>query len=69
MSTSVSGPLFVPGVFAKVLAATTALAVVGLAIALATSGFVALRDVIGTLLSAGIVAYMVHLLIVRRKEG
>ena len=55
------GPLFIPEIFWKVLAGTLALAVAGLVIAYAVFGSLPLRDVIGTLISATILAYMAHL--------
>ncbi|HUV29859.1 MAG TPA: hypothetical protein VMY05_02025 [Acidobacteriota bacterium] len=55
------GRLFVPDVFWKVLAVTLGLAVIGLAIAFLVSSSVPLRDVVGTLISATMLAYMAHL--------
>ncbi len=66
--TTISGQLFVRTVYWKSLIATTALATVGLIAALAISGSLALRDLIGTLLGAAIVAYIAHLWIARNKE-
>jgi len=55
------GPLFIPEIFWKVLVGTLSLAAIGLAVAFAVFGSVPLRDVIGTLISATILAYMAHL--------
>jgi hypothetical protein len=54
--------LFVPERFLRVLAVTLAVAVLGLAGVIVWSSGVAARDIVGTLLSAGIVAYWLHLL-------
>ena len=55
------GPLFIPELFMKALTVTVGLAVLGLALAYTLSGTLAVRDVIGTLISATIIAYMAHL--------
>ncbi len=62
------GPLFVPEIFWKVLVVTLALAVIGLGVAFMVFDTVALRDVIGTLISATIVAYMAHLWVWHARE-
>jgi hypothetical protein len=67
-SASTSGPVFVPAVFRRVLAATLTLAVAGLAAAFLISGSVALQDLFGTLVSAVVIAYVVHLVIACKKE-
>jgi hypothetical protein len=54
--------LFVPERFLRVLAVTLGVAVLGLAGVIVWSGGVAARDIAGALLSAGIVAYWLHLL-------
>lgn len=65
---SIKAPLFHAAVFGKTLAVTMALAVIGLGVAGAAYGDLALRDIIGTLISAGIVAYMAHLWIGAKRE-
>ena len=67
-------PLLVPGVLAKTLSATCVLVIVGFAVALRVYGTLAVRDIVGTLISATIFAYLVHLWIVMgskqyRKDG
>lgn len=59
---------FVPAVFAKVLAATLTLVVIGFVIALFVNGEIAGRDIAGALISAPIFAYMVHLWITMGKD-
>jgi len=59
---------FVPAVFAKVLAATLTVVGVGLAIALLYNGNLAWRDIIGSLVSAPLLAYLIHLWITMDKE-
>ena len=68
VSTTVPMPLMVAGVFWKVLAVAEAVAIAGLAIAGAVSGSLAARDIVGTLISAAIVAYMAHLWIGPKRE-
>jgi hypothetical protein len=58
---TLNGPLFVPRLFLKTLTATLGLAAVILVGATLLSTGVPLRDIAGTILSAGIVAYMAHL--------
>jgi hypothetical protein len=60
--------LFEPELFWKVFLVTLVLAVVGLAVSLAIYGTLAVRDVVGTFISASIVAYMAHLWIARGRE-
>lgn len=67
-SSAVGGTWFVPAIYVKALAVTLTLAGIGLVAAFAASGSLALRDVIGTLLSAAIVAYMAHVWICRNRE-
>ncbi len=62
------GPLFVPHVFIKTLTATLGLAAVILVAATLLSSSVPLRDIAGTILSAGIVAYMAHLWFIGRED-
>jgi uncharacterized membrane protein YccC len=54
-------PLFHPVLFAKTLTVTICVAIVGCAAALRLTGELALRDIIGTAISALIFSYMVHL--------
>jgi hypothetical protein len=61
LSQPTNAPLFVPPVFAKVLAATITLALVGFATVVWLAGSITPTDAGGTLISAVIVAYMVHL--------
>lgn len=68
LSATMSGPLFTPAIYVKALAVTMTLAGIGLVIALAVSGTMAVRDVAGTLLSSAIVAYMAHLWICRNRK-
>jgi len=68
MQVTVGGRLFVAAVYVKTLLVTASLAAVGLAISAGVYGSLAMRDIIGTFLSAGIVAYMAHVVIIRRKE-
>ena len=64
---------FVPRVFFKVLAATLALVLLGWAVAGWLYGRLPVRDIIGSLICAMILAYTVHLWIVyardRESEG
>lgn len=56
-------PLFVPQVFAKCFTVTLLLAAVGLGTAVWFLGSVPIRDIVGTLISATIVAYLAHTLL------
>jgi len=67
-SMTIGGPLFIPVVFWKTLTAMLVLAGAGLGVAMAIAGTVAVRDIAGTIVSAGIVAYIAHLWIGARKE-
>ncbi len=58
--------LFVPGVFVQVLSAVLALAALGLAGTIGWRGFVSTTDIVGTLISAVIAAYWLHLLVAQR---
>ncbi|MCP4569282.1 MAG: hypothetical protein GY841_17035 [FCB group bacterium] len=55
------GPLFTPELFMKALMVTLGLAVLGLALAYTIDGTLATRDIVGTFISATIIAYMAHL--------
>ena len=59
---------FVPAVFLKVLAVTLALVLVDFAVAIWVTGPLAVRDIIGTLISAAIFTYLIHLWIVYAKD-
>jgi len=65
---TLNGPLFVPHVFVKTLTVTLGLAAVILTAATVLSSSVPLRDIAGTILSAGIVAYMAHLWFIGRND-
>lgn len=67
-SVTIGAPLFVPVVFWKTLTVMLVLAGAGLGVAMAIAGTVPLRDTAGTIVSAGIVAYIAHLWIGARKE-
>jgi hypothetical protein len=67
ISAGMSGPLFFPVLFLKALTFTLAIAAIILIIATIVSESVPLRDIVGTILSAGIVAYIVHLWFAQRK--
>lgn len=54
-------PLFAPSVFATALVGTLALVGIGFAVAFRLNDELATRDIIGSLISAPIFAYMVHL--------
>jgi len=56
-------PLFVPNVFSKVLAWTLIITGVGLAGIILLFGSISALDLCGTLVSAVIIAYIIHLLI------
>ena len=68
MATPVGGALFFPARYFKVLTGTLGLAVIILLTALAISGSLPLRDIAGTIISAGIVAYIVHLWLTQAKS-
>ena len=59
---------WVPSVFAKVLAVVLTLVVVGFALALAINGRLEPQDIVGALLSAPLLAYLVHLWITMGKD-
>jgi hypothetical protein len=63
-----NAPLFTAAIFGKALVATLALAAAGCVGAVLWFGSIAPRDVAGTLVSAVIAAYWVHLLIAARKD-
>jgi len=67
MAAPVGGALFFPARYFKVLTGTLGLAAVILLTALAISGSLPLRDIAGTIISAGIVAYIVHLWLTQAK--
>lgn len=54
-------PIFIASVFVKVLAWTLIIAVAGLVGVIAVFGHISTLDLFGTLISAVIVAYIVHL--------
>jgi hypothetical protein len=58
---SMSGPMIVPALFWKTLVIVETLAVAVLLVIIAAAGSVPLRDIAGTLISAAIAAYIVHL--------
>lgn len=60
--------LFHPGLFAKSLAVIGSVAVVGCAVALRVQGELATRDIVGTVISVPMLAYLVHLWIALSKE-
>jgi hypothetical protein len=60
--------LFEPQLFGKVFSVTQTLAMIGLVISFAIFGTLAVRDIVGTFISAGIVAYMAHLWIAYGRE-
>ena len=59
---------WVPTVFAKVFAAVLTLVVLGLAIALAVNGELEVRDIVGSLVCAPLLAYLIHLWITMDKD-
>ena len=67
-SVTISGPIFAPARYMKALIVTLSLAVIVLITAMAISGSLPVRDIIGTILSAAIVAYIAHLWIVPRNK-
>ncbi len=60
---------FVPGVFWKVLAATLTAVMLGWVGAIWIFGELKTVDIVGSLISAPILAYLVHLWIVYGREG
>ena len=66
---SISGPMFIPQVFVKTLTVTLGLAAVVLVAAGLLSQSLPLRDIAGTIISAGIIAYMAHLWVQPRRKG
>jgi hypothetical protein len=62
------GPLFVPRLFMRTLTVTLGAAVIILVVAAVLSTTLPVRDVVGTILSAGIVAYMAHLWFIGRSD-
>ncbi len=60
---------FVPGVFWKVLAATLTVVMLGWLGAMWIFGELKTVDIVGSLISAPILAYLVHLWIVYGREG
>ncbi len=54
-------PLFIPSLFTKVLAAIMAVVIAGMVIVGMMQGTISTLDIAGTLVSAVIVAYIVHL--------
>jgi len=65
----ITPPLFVPRLFGKVLAGTSALALTGLIVVTWLSGPIKLLDIGGTLLCVLMFAYLVHLLILAAKNS
>ena len=65
---SISGPMFIPQVFVKTLTVTLGLAAVVLIVAGLLSQSLPLRDIAGTIISAGIIAYMAHLWVQPRRK-
>jgi len=65
---SISGPMFIPQVFVKTLTVTLGLAAVVLVVAGLLSQSLPLRDIAGTIISAGIIAYMAHLWVQPRRK-
>jgi hypothetical protein len=61
--------LFVPSLYAKVLVATLALVAIGITIAIWWFGSLSATDIGGTLTSTVILAYIVHLWILSRRES
>ncbi|MEK6644455.1 MAG: hypothetical protein AABZ08_11160 [Planctomycetota bacterium] len=60
--------LFRPALFAKALAVIGSIAVVGCAVALRVQGNLATRDIVGTVISVPMLAYLVHLWIALGNE-
>jgi len=67
-SVTISGPVFVPARFIKALTVTLGIAAAVLITAIAISGSIPVRDIFGTVISASIVAYIVHLWIVPKEK-
>jgi hypothetical protein len=61
--------LFEPELFWKVFSVTQVIALVALAVSYAVYGELAARDIVGTFISASIVAYMAHLWIAHGREA
>jgi hypothetical protein len=62
-------PLFVPSIFVKVFTVVLAVAVAGIGVAILVQGTIAARDISGTLISAVIFAYWVHLIVVSNQDS
>jgi len=62
------GPLFVPRLFMRSLTITMGAAAIVLVAATMVSTTVPLRDIVGTFLSAGIIAYMAHLWFIGKSD-
>ncbi len=62
-------PLFVAPVFARVFTAVLAVAVAGNGAAICLQGTIAGRDVAGTLISAVIFSYWLHLLLISHDDA
>jgi len=63
-----SGLPFVPGVFFKVLAVVLSVVAVGLVITMLVSGGLETRDIVGSLICAPLLAYLVHLWLTMGKD-
>ena len=61
--------LFVAQIFAKVFTVVLAVAVAGIGVAILVQGTIAPRDIAGTLISAVIFAYWVHLLVISNQDS
>ncbi len=59
---------FVPAVFIKVLAAVLTVVALGLGVMLAVNGEIQTQDMIGSLISAPLLAYLVHLWITMGRD-
>jgi len=59
---------FVPGVFIRVLAAALTLVLIGFTITLLVNGEIESQDIVGALVSAPLLAYLVHLWITMGKD-
>ncbi len=59
---------FVPAVFFKVLAATLTLVLIGFVVAFLVFGEITTTDIVGSLISAPIFAYLVHLWLTLGKD-
>jgi len=60
--------LFSPDVFGKCMAATWALSVAGIGVVIFVMGTIAIRDIVGTLVCATIVAYLLHTFLPSRSD-